>query len=129
MHRPLAPQTIHPPFAPYSHGVEVPAGQRLIFCSGQLGIDKDGNIPEGPEAQADLCFDNIAAILAEAGLALDHIVRVNAYVTGREHLRGYMDARNRRFTHPLPASTLMIVSGFARPEFVVEIEAVAAGPA
>jgi enamine deaminase RidA (YjgF/YER057c/UK114 family) len=129
MHRPLVPGSIHPPFAPYSHGVEIPAGQKLVFCSGQLGIGKDGVIPPGAAGQAALCFDNIAAILAETGLGLADIVRINAYVTGREHLAGYMSVRNERFADPLPASTLMIVSGFARPEFVVEIEAVAAGPA
>ncbi len=128
MHTPLSPIDIHPPFAPYSHGVEVAAGQRLVFCSGQLGIAKDGSIPPDCASQAKLCFDNIAAILREAGLGLEHIVRVNAYVSGREHLRGYMDVRNTLFSSPLPASTLMIVSGFARPEFVVEIEAIAAGP-
>ena len=129
MHNPLSPTTIHPPFSSYSNGVEVPAGQRLVFCSGQLGITKDGQIPETSGEQAELAFDNIAAILAEAGLALEHVVRINAFVTGREHLRPYMEARNKRFTHPLPASTLMVVAGFARPEFFVEIEVVAAGPA
>ena len=129
MHKPLSPTTIHPPFSYYSNGVEVPHGQRLVFCSGQLGITKDGQIPSGAGEQAELAFDNIAAILAEAGLGLEHVVRINAFVTGREHLRRYMDVRNKRFTHPLPASTLMIVAGFARPEFFVEIEVVAAGPA
>ena len=129
MHKPLSPATIHPPFSSYSNGVEVPTGQRLVFCSGQLGIDRDGRVPDGAAAQAELCFDNIAAILAEAGLALADVVRINAYVSGREHLRPYMDVRNSRFSTPLPASTLMIVSGFARPEFVVEIEAIAAGKA
>ena len=129
MHKPLSPTTIHPPFSAYSNGVEVPQGQRLVFCSGQLGITKDGTIPTTAGEQADLAFDNIAAILAEAGMGLEHVVRINAFVTGREHLRPYMDARNKRFSHPLPASTLMIVSGFARPEFFVEIEVVAAGPA
>ena len=129
MHQPLAPTTIHPPFSAYSNGVEVPAGQRLIFCSGQLGITADGTIPPTAAEQAALCFDNIAAILAEAGLGLEHIVRVNAYVTGREHLKPYMEARNARFSSPLPASTLMVVSGFARPEFFVEVEAIAAGQA
>ncbi len=129
MHKPLAPTTIHPPFSAYSNGVEVPAGQKLVFCSGQLGITRDGAIPPSAGEQADLCFDNLAAILAESGLGLEHIVRINAFVTGREHLRPYMDVRNKRFAHPLPASTLMVVSGFARPEFFVEIEAVAAGPA
>ena len=129
MHKPLSPTTIHPPFSAYSNGVEVPQGQRLVFCSGHLGITKDGMIPPSAGEQADLAFDNIAAILAEAGMGLEQVVRINAFVTGREHLRPYMDARNKRFSHPLPASTLMIVSGFARPEFFVEIEVVAAGPA
>lgn len=129
MHRPLSPTTIHPPFSAYSNGVEVPAGQKLVFCSGQLGIAPDGTIPPTAEAQAELCFDNVAAILAESGLALEHVVRINAYVTGREYLRPYMDVRNKRFASPLPASTLMVVAGFARPEFFVEIEVVAAGPA
>ena len=129
MHKPLSPTSIHPPFSSYSNGVEVPAGQRLVFCSGQLGIGKDGTIPPTTGEQADLAFDNIAAILAEAGLGLEHVVRINAFVTGREHLKPYMEVRNRRFSHPLPASTLMIVAGFSRPEFFVEIEVVAAGPA
>ena len=129
MHKPLSPSTIHPPFSAYSNGVEVPEGQRLVFCSGQLGITVNGQVPATVAEQAELAFDNIEAILAEAGLGLDHVVRINAFVTGREHLKPYMDVRNSRFTHPLPASTLMIVAGFTRPEFFVEIEVVAAGPA
>jgi enamine deaminase RidA (YjgF/YER057c/UK114 family) len=129
MHSPLSPATIHPPFSAYSNGVEVPAGQRLVFCSGQLGIARDGTVPATTAAQADLCFDNLAAILAESGLALEHVVRINAYVSGREHLKPYMDVRNRRFSAPLPASTLVVVSGFARSEFFVEVEVIAAGPA
>lgn len=129
MHKPLSPQSIHPPFAPYSHGIEVPAGSRLVFCSGQLGIGADKLVPPDCAGQARLCFDNISAILREAGMNLGHVIRINAYVTGREHLADYMAVRNGLFSEPYPASTLMIVSGFARPEFVVEIEAIAAGPA
>jgi len=129
MHKPISPTTIHPPFSAYSNGVEVPAGQKLVLTSGQLGIDKDGNIPATAAQQAELCFDNIAAILGDAGLGLEHVVRINAFVSSREHLRPYMDVRNRRFSAPLPASTLMVVVGFARPEFLVEVEVVAAGPA
>ncbi len=122
----LNPSTIHPPFARYAHGVVVEAGARMLFCSGQLGIRPDATIPADVEAQAALCFESIAAILAEAGMSLSDLVRINAYVTGREHLAGYMAARDRVVPPPPPASTLMIVSGFARPEFLVEIEAVAA---
>ena len=124
----LAPPSLHPPFARYAHGVVVPAGARTVFCSGQLGIAADGTVPPDVEGQAMLCFDNIAAILAEAGMGLADIVRINAYVTAREHMAGYMAVRDRIVASPPPASTLMIVSGFTRPEFVVEIEAVAAKP-
>jgi enamine deaminase RidA (YjgF/YER057c/UK114 family) len=127
MFRFLTPKTIKPPFARYSHGVEVPAGKRLVLCSGQLGIGPDDAIPEDAGAQAELCFGNIAAILGEAGLTLKDIVRINAFVTDSVHLRPYMDVRDRLFSDPAPASTLMIVSGFARPEFKVEIEVIAAG--
>lgn len=79
--------------------------------------------------QAVLCFHNVSSILAEIGWGLDHVVRINAFVTGREHMADYMAVRNRLFSEPYPASTLMIVTGFSRPEFVVEVEAIAAGPA
>ncbi|RWB23313.1 RidA family protein [Mesorhizobium sp.] len=123
----LAPKSIKPPFARYSHGIEVPPGKRLVLCSGQVAITPDDQIPEDAGAQAELCFQNITAILGEAGLGLSDIVRINTYVTDRAFLRPYMEVRDRLFTSPAPASTLMIVSGFARPEFKVEIEIIAAG--
>ncbi|QBK31276.1 RidA family protein [Roseitalea porphyridii] len=123
------PATIHPPFARYSHAVEVPPGARLLFCSGQLGIAPDADIPAGTEAQTRLCFANIDAILGDAGMGFEHIVRINAFVTGREHLAPYMKVRDELFGESPPASTLMIVSGFAREAFTVEIEAIAAAPA
>ncbi len=125
----LKPKTIKPPFARYSHGVEVPAGQRLVLCSGQLGIGPDDSVPEDAAAQVELCFKNIAAVLAEAGLGLRDIVRINAFVTDRAYLPAYMSVRDQTFSDPAPASTLIIVGGFSRPEFKVEVEAFAAGDA
>ena len=124
--RRLNPDTIHPPFAKYAHGIEVDPGARMIFCSGQLGIGLDGIIPEGVEAQARLCFRAIVAILSEASMSFDDLVRLNAYVASAQYLGGYMKVRDEFVSNPPPASTLMIVQGFARPEFKVEIEAVAA---
>jgi enamine deaminase RidA (YjgF/YER057c/UK114 family) len=124
--RAITPPTIRLPFANYSHGIEVPAGARMVFASGQLGIAPDDSIPEDAGAQADLCFKAIGEVLKAAGMAFADLVRINAFVTDRAHLRPYMDARDRHVGAPPPASTLMIVSGFARPEFKVEVEAIAA---
>jgi 2-iminobutanoate/2-iminopropanoate deaminase len=120
----LAP--IKAPFARYSHGIAVPAGHRFVLTSGQLGVGADEQIPPDCESQTDLCFANIAAILAEDGMTLANVVRINAYVTDRAHMQGYMRSRDRHFPGTPPASTLMIVRGFTKPEFLVEIEVVAA---
>ena len=138
----VSPEDVFPPFAGYSHAALVPAGARLVFVSGQLGIDREGHTPPDAEAQAAQCLRNVEAILkGSGGLGLQHAVRLNAYVTDRAHLQGYMRARDAALQaagfastadrddnskRRPPASTLMVVSGFARPEFLVEVEAVAA---
>ncbi|MEM1274798.1 MAG: RidA family protein [Pseudomonadota bacterium] len=126
----LLPATIAPPFARYAHGVEVPKHWRIVATSGQLPLAVDGSVPDGAEAQAALCFANCAAILAEAGMGPGDLVRINAFVTDRAHMAGYMAARDAwlaSVTH-VPASTLVIVTGFTRPEFLVEVEVTAAAP-
>lgn len=120
------PTAIHPPAANYSYLTVVPPGARLAFLSGQLGIRPDGSIPEGAGEQAEAAFDNALAALAAAGMTAADIVRINAFVTDRAHLAPYMAARDRVVASPPPSSTLMIVSGFANPRFLVEIEVVAA---
>ncbi|MGL4237284.1 RidA family protein [Tabrizicola sp.] len=128
--RALSPSSIRPPFAAYSHGVEVVAGLRWVATSGQLGLAADGSLPDGAHAQAAQCFANCAAILAEAGMGPADVVRINAFVTDRSHMAGYMQARDEWLAGVarLPASTLVIVSGFTRPEFLVEVEVTAAAP-
>jgi 2-iminobutanoate/2-iminopropanoate deaminase len=128
LHKPLTPQGIHPPFSNYNHGIEIVSRSRLVFCSGQVGISADAAIPPDCVGQARICFENIRATLFEAGMSFEHVIKLNAFVTAREHLKPYMEVRNSMFDEPYPASTLMIVSGFARPDFVVEIEAIAAAP-
>ncbi len=123
----LSPPELPEPFARYSHGIVTSVTGQLIVTSGQLAMRTDGTIPTGAQAQAELCFAYIDAILAQAGAGRGGILRVNAFVTDREHMAGYMAARDTFFADvlPPPASTLMIVGGFTRPEFVVEVEALA----
>lgn len=120
------PPSIRKPFANYAHGVEVEPGARWLFVSGQLGIGADEHIPDSAAEQTRLCFGNIEAVLNSAGMGFGDIVRLNAYVAGREYLPEYMKVRDEFVANPAPASTLMVVSGFASEAFKVEIEVVAA---
>jgi enamine deaminase RidA (YjgF/YER057c/UK114 family) len=126
--KPHTPQALHPPFARYSHGMEVPAGHRIVFASGQLGITRDRHVPEDAAGQAELCFQAVGEILKSAGMGFGDIVRINAYVTDRAWLKDYMVVRDRHVANPPPASTLMIVSGFAAEIYKVEVEVIAAAP-
>ena len=108
--------------------MEIPPGHRIVVASGQLGIAPDARIPHDVGEQTRLCFANIRAVLAAARMHIDDIVRIDAFVTERAHLAAYMQVRDEIVGNPPPASTLMIVTGFSRPEFQVEVEIIAAAP-
>ncbi|MGB3408703.1 MAG: RidA family protein [Jannaschia sp.] len=125
----LSPAISAPPFGAYSHGVLAPAG-RLLVTSGQLGLGADGACPADMAEQARLCLATIDAILVESGAGREHVLRLNAYVTRRENFAVWMEVRDTWLVEvPVkPASTLMIVGGFTRAEFLVEVEALAMVP-
>ena len=77
--------------------------------------------------QTNLCFENIISILRDVELDLTHVLRVSAFLTKRDHFSEYMGVRDSFFADiPIkPASTLLIVSGFTKPEFLVEVEVIA----
>jgi enamine deaminase RidA (YjgF/YER057c/UK114 family) len=126
MHRSLTPNAIRPPFARYSHGVLVEAPARLLFASGQLGVAPDDAVPDDVEAQAVLCFENINAILEAGGMTFADVARFSAFVTDRAYFPIYGAVRSRYVAGEAFASTLLVVGGFTRPEFKIEVEATAA---
>ena len=73
-----------------------------------------------------LCFENIGSILAEAKMSFADVVRFNAFVTDRAYFLVYGAVRSRYVTGDAFASTLVVVSGFTRPEFKIEVEVTAA---
>lgn len=126
----IIPGMMHHPFGNYAHGTEIPAGWRLLRTSGQLGIGADDSIPEDAYGQAVICFRNCGRILHAAGMGPGDVAHITAYVTARGDMAHYMRARDAFMagTGRLPSSTLLIVSGFTRPEFRVEVELLAAAP-
>ncbi|NLR96983.1 RidA family protein [Rhizobium sp. P38BS-XIX] len=120
------PPSVRRPFGNYNHGLLVPPGASLLVTSGQLGIGLDDRIPADVTAQAELCFQAIGAILDEAGMGFADVIRIAGFVTTREDFPAYMAVRDRYIQDPKPASTLLIVGGFTRAEFLVEVEVTAA---
>jgi enamine deaminase RidA (YjgF/YER057c/UK114 family) len=74
------PASVAAPFGPYSHAVEVPERSRLLYISGEVGVLPDGTVPEGIEAQAEACWRNIIAILADAGMGVADLVKITTYL-------------------------------------------------
>ena len=122
----LDPATVRPPGGNYTHSVEVEAGSRMLYVSGQTGVAPDGSVPDGIEAQATIAFDSLQKILAASGYGLDDVVFMKSFLTHREDRAGYQKVRSAVWGDVRPASTFLIVSGLAQPEFLVEVEVVAA---
>ena len=121
------PSTVAPPVGMYSHSIQVPANARWLVTAGQIGMRPDGTTPEGFEAQHEQIWLNTLALLADADMGPEDIVRINVYSTDPEGIQ-YVRAHRERFLSPdhTPASTWVVVSALARPEWVVEMETIAA---
>lgn len=130
MNRELRPGSMAPPAAAYAHGVEVPAGSRIVFTSGVVPNSSDGTTPDAIGAQAELVWRNIAGILAEANMELCDIASITTYVVATprlaDDLREVMAARDSALQGHLAASTLVTVPALARPEWKMEIAVIAA---
>jgi len=120
------PKAVAPPGGKYTHGIATGAGASWLHVSGQIGTAADGAVPAGIEAQVENCWKNIQAVLADAGMAMDDLVKVTVFLTSAEYIVPYREARDRIVGDARPASTLVVVSALVRPEWLCEIEAVAA---
>lgn len=120
------PTTIAQPFGHYDHGVEVSGGQRILQISGQVGTAPDGTTPKGIEEQTEQVWQNLEAILKEAGMNANHIVKTTTYLLDRDHVPVLGAARKRHLgdAHKA-ASTTVIISGLVREEWLVEIDVMA----
>jgi enamine deaminase RidA (YjgF/YER057c/UK114 family) len=116
----------------YSQVVSVSAG-RIILIAGQTALDRDGNVVGKADfvAQAAQVFRNLAVALAASGCTAANLVKLTVFLTDMENLASYREARNRFFasvTPPAaPAVTLVEVSKLYGADFMIEIEAIAAG--
>ena len=129
MPRPINPPNMVQPASRYSQGVEVGANARWLHISGQIGVAADGTVAKGLEAQFKQTFANIGVVLTAAGMAKTNIVKVTVFVTapGPETVGIYRKARDAWMEGHAPAATYLVVAGLAHSDYLVEIEAIAAG--
>lgn len=121
-----APKSVAAPNGPYSHGVEVPPNARLLFLAGQIPIRPDGSIPSTIEEQTEVVWRNILAILAAAGMGIADVVKISSFLTRFENFPQFAATRAKFLGGHRPASTTVVITALAKPEFLVEVEAIAA---
>lgn len=120
------PASIAAPSSAYGHGVKIDNAESWLHVSGQVGTHPDGTLAGGTAEQMEVCWQRIIAIVEDAGMKKEDIVKVTAYLTNAEDVGIYRDIRDRMLDGHISASTLLIVSGLADPNWTVEIEAIAA---
>jgi enamine deaminase RidA (YjgF/YER057c/UK114 family) len=122
------PDDVHKPFAGYSHVVTAEGAQKLVFCAGQVAADPDGKVlpPDDFEAQTKMVMQNLTRALAAGGATLSDVTKVTIYICNPHDVpkaRGILQAY---FGGNPPGSTLCVLRGLANPNFLLEIEAIAA---
>jgi 2-iminobutanoate/2-iminopropanoate deaminase len=109
----------------FSHGV-LSEGKKVLFISGEAGIDKDVKVVEGFESQCKLAFESIDAVLKEVGASFHNVVKINGYfVDLQKNLTAYGSIAAQYFRGEHPAQTLIEVKGLALPGMQIEVEATA----
>jgi 2-iminobutanoate/2-iminopropanoate deaminase len=106
-----------------SHGIVHSARARRLVIGGQFGILPDGSVVEGLEAQFQAAWDNISAILNDAGMSIHNLLRINVVVTVQGSIHIHRQALENILGGHRPVVSYMEVAALAQPEFLVSIEA------
>ena len=117
---------VRSPGGRYSHVGEIGPNARLFHLAGQTGVAPDGTIGDGITEQTRLVYQNIATVLKECGMGFENVVKVTIFLTNADDIDAWRAVQKDAFGDVTPASTLLIVSRLALPEFLVEVEAIAA---
>jgi 2-iminobutanoate/2-iminopropanoate deaminase len=115
------------PVANYKMATRMEGG-RLLYISGQVAWDASGNIVGKGDvrAQARQAFENLRGVLQAAGGEVGSLMKITTYITKLEDFPAVAEARSATFSGELPASTLIVVKALFHPDFLIEVEGVAA---
>jgi 2-iminobutanoate/2-iminopropanoate deaminase len=115
------------PVANYKMGTRQEGGP-LVYVSGQVARDTDGNVVGKGDmrAQARQVFQNLRQVLQAAGGDLKDLMKITTYITNIDDFPAVAEVRSAVFPGELPASTLIVVKSLFHPDFLIEVEGVAA---
>lgn len=127
--RTLNPPDVRDVSSIYSHIAMTTRPSRIIVFAGQVGADIDGNVSAVPEEQVRLAFSNLKKCLDAAGASVKDILKLTYYIVNYDHTNRYHFGPLQEFLqgHRPPITSLPVVA-LARPEYLFEVEAVAAVP-
>jgi 2-iminobutanoate/2-iminopropanoate deaminase len=115
------------PVANYKMATRREGGQ-LLYISGQVARDTNGNVVGTGDmrTQAREVFQNLRQVLQAAGGDLKDLMKITTYITNIEHFPALAEVRSEVFQGELPASTLIVVKSLFHPDFLIEVEGIAA---
>ncbi len=117
------PDSVHAPVGRYVHQIEVSGESRMLFLSGQVGMEADGTVPEDPVAQLGVALQNVLRNLEAAGFEPTDLVKLTTYVVGVMDPAGRRAELDRLLGDHVTTSTLFYVASLASPVYKVEIDA------
>ena len=121
------PEGVHAPVGAYHHCAILPPGARVLTTAGQVGAAPDGTLAAGFRAQAEQAFRNVLTCVEANGFEARDLVKLVIYILDRDHLAEMRAARIAVLGEDVqPPSTLLIISGLASPDMLIEVEATAA---
>jgi 2-iminobutanoate/2-iminopropanoate deaminase len=112
----------------YSDAVEVAPHMRWLFTSGTPGLAADGSLPSNITGQSEIAWSHIFKMLQKADMAITDVVKITQYLTRGEDIAAYAAVRARFVGDSRPASMLLVIPALVRPEFLIEVEVIAAKP-
>jgi len=121
------PQPVRDPYhGIFSYGVETAADVRMLHVSGQVGESPEGHLPEDFRGQCEQALRNVEAVLQSANMQLKDIVKMNFYLTRPEDMTTLVEVSKEMLDGVRPAITTLFVAGLVSPDWLIEVEAVAA---
>ena len=122
MKKVIATQAAPAAIGPYSQAIDLGS---MVYCSGQIPSDPaTGEIPEGIKAQTAQAIANVKAILAEAGLTIDNVVKTTVFLADMSLFGEMNEVYGAEFTEPYPARSAVAVKELPK-QVLVEVEVIA----